>query len=264
MSANPGAPGTQRVKLEGIDSSAFQHSLDRQATEGLKRLPGFDVLLAKFIEFYYERAIYVYNIASNVKVGPKQFPTLYNMLRESCDILDLAEPELYVDQMPVVNAFTFGHNKPFITIYTGTLELMTEEETMGIIAHELGHIKCGHVLYSSMSRILANFAISLAGSTFVLALPVYMVLVSALINWQRLSELSADRASLLVMQNEPTVISTLTKLAGGTEKFAKELDPDEFLRQARIYNEELDQNLLGFIYKFLASTNLSRTHPFAV
>jgi Zn-dependent protease with chaperone function len=252
-----------RIRFESIDASAFQHPDDRQATESLKKLIGFDMLVKKFLEFGYERLLYVYNIASSVKVGPAQFPALYAMLQESCAVLDIPEPELYVRQSPIVNAMTFGHTKPYITLYTGLLELMDEDETMAIIAHELGHIKCGHVLYSTMANLLGILTVQLSQATFGIGLPVFMALKVALMNWQRRAELSSDRASLLVMQDPRVVISALTKIAGGTQKMAAQLDPDEFLKQARIYEEMPDQTLLDRMYRLLAETR-EDYHPFVV
>lgn len=258
-------PNGNRIRFEAIDATAFQHPLDRQATENLKKLVGFDLLVAKFLEFGFERLWYVYNIASAVRVGPKQFPTIYGMLRESCAILDLPEPELYVIQAPMVNAFTNGHTKPYIMLYTGLLELLDEDEIMNVVAHELGHIKCGHVLYSTMANLLGSLTLQIDRATFGLGLPLYMAILAALVNWRRLSEYSADRAGLLVMQNPRPVITTLTKFAGGTHRFANELDPDEFLQQARIYTEEIDQqSFIDRLYRILAATDLVRTHPFTV
>src|SRR6266700_3462942 len=92
-----------------------------------------------------------------------------------------------------------------------------------------------------------------------------MAIAAALVNWRRLAEYSADRAELVVMQNPRIVISSLTKLAGGTHRFASELDPDEFLEQARIYTEEIDQrSLIDQLYRVIAATDLNRTHPFTV
>ncbi|MEP7284510.1 MAG: M48 family metallopeptidase [Chloroflexota bacterium] len=252
-----------RVKFESIDPSAFQHPLDRQATENLKMLIGFDLLVAKFLEFGYERLLYVYNIASSVRVGPTQFPKLYAMLQESCAILDVPEPELYVQQSPVVNAFTFGYTKPYIMLYTGLLDLMDDDETMAVIAHELGHIKCGHMLYLTMANLLTILTVQITHSTFGIGVPVLLALKVALIQWQRRAELSVDRASLLVMQTPRPVLSTLTKLAGGTQKLAGELSLEAFLEQARIYEAMPDQNILDQLYRLLAETR-EDAHPFIV
>lgn len=258
------AAAPERVRLEGIESTAFQHPLDRQATDSLKMLVGFDLLVSKFLEFGYERLLYVYNIASAVKVGPKQFPKLHAALREACAVLDLPEPELYVRQTPIVNALTFGQTRPYVTLYTGLLDLLNEDETLTVIAHELGHIKCGHILYTTMANLLSILTIQVSQMAFGLGTPVFLALKVALMNWLRRAELSADRAALLVMQNPRPVITTLTKLAGGSNKLASELDPDEFLKQARIYNETmLEKGLLDQMYRMLAEVR-EDYHPFVV
>ncbi|MCC7449352.1 MAG: M48 family metallopeptidase [Anaerolineae bacterium] len=261
MSEQTTAP--KRKRFTEIDATAFQHPLDRQATDQLKKLYGFDALVAKFLELRYERLLYVVNIASSVRVGRKQFPRLYDMLLEGCLILDVPEPELYVSQQPLVNALTFGHTKPYIMLYTGLLDLMSDDEIRTVIAHELGHVKCGHVLYSSMANSIRD-VIALAGQmTLGIGSLLGMGIEAALIDWRRRSELSADRAALLVMQDTRPVISTLTKLAGGTRQWADQLDPDQFLEQARQYGVEIEQGIAERLYRALANI-YQGNHPFAV
>ncbi len=261
MSEHTTAPN--RKRFTEIDASAFQHPLDRQATDQLKKLYGFDTLVAKFLELRYERLLYVVNIASSVRVGPKQFPRLYDMLLEGCLILDLPEPELYVSQQPQVNALTFGHTKPYIMLYTGLLDLMNDDEIRTIIAHELGHVKCGHVLYSTMANSIRD-VIALAGQvTLGIGSLIGLGIEAALIDWRRRSELSADRAALLVMQDIRPCIATLTKLAGGTRQWAAQLDPDQFLEQARQYSYEIEQGVPERFYRALANI-YQGNHPFAV
>ena len=262
MTANPTAPN--RVKFEDLEASAFQHPLDRQATDNLKLLVGFDILVAKFLEFGLERLLYVYNIASAVQVGPKQFPRLNDMVHESAEILDVPVPEVFIVQSPVVNALTSGYTRPYVMLYTGLLDLMTEDEIRSTIAHELGHIKCGHVLYLSMANVLSRLTTQVTQMAWGIGTPVYYLLYGALLSWQRRAELSADRAELLVMQDARPVISAMTKFAAGNQRFANELSSEEFLNQARIYNEEMDKNFPDMLYRFMAETDLSRTHPFMV
>ena len=95
---------------------------------------------------------YVTNLSS--ESGRPRHAEIYQMLRIVLPILDIAEPELYVQQ-GVVNGYTSGHNNPFIILQTDLLDVMNEEEIMAVIAHELGHIKCGHVLYYMMARFIS-------------------------------------------------------------------------------------------------------------
>lgn len=257
----------KRIIFKEIDPSMLQHPLDRAAIAQLKKLRGFYTVVTKYMEFGYERIYRVLNNASDVKVGPRQIPALYNMLRESCAVLDMPEPELYVSQVPEVNAYTYGHTRPYIVLYSGLLELMDDDEVMAVIAHELGHIKCGHVLYRTMGLsidvliFIARQFLPVVGQ--VIGFGIQWTIETALINWMRRSELTGDRAALLVMQNPRPCISMLAKLAGGTSKVAYQLDPEEFLNQARAYKEEGESGGVNRFYQFLANSKRG-THPFAV
>jgi Zn-dependent protease with chaperone function len=254
-------PKPTRVPLKGLPPTAFQHPLDRQATENLKKIKGFDWLVGKFIEYGFERIDYITHIGGGIRVGPRQMANHYAMLRECCDVLDMSEPELYVMQGGV-NAYTSGHNHPFIILETGLLELMDDEEIMAVIAHELGHIKCGHVLYKTMARGIKPF-IEMAGkATLGIGSIVGSGVEAGLSAWNRRSELSADRAALLGMQNSQPCVTMLMKLAGGTTRHVQSLDSEQFLNQARAYKEGLDQKTSDRFYRFIA--NMGSSHPFPV
>lgn len=252
-----------RVVLTDIDGAAFQHPLDKESTQNLKRLAGFDRLVAKFLELRYERLLYLYNIASSVRVGPRQFPRLYEMLRESCNVLDVPEPELYVSQQPVVNAYTFGHTRPYIVLYTRLIDLLSDDEVHAAIAHEVGHIKCGHVLYYTMANSIRDVIAIVSQLTLGIGRIVGASIEATLMEWRRRAELSADRAALLAVQNMAPCLSMLTKLAGGTDRMAAELSPEEFLAQARMYNERDENDLLDNFYRTIAEFSQGN-HPFTV
>lgn len=251
----------KRVMLKGVSAAAFQHPLDRQATDKLKKIPGFDKLVAKFIEYGFERVEYVRHVGGAVRVGPKQMPKLHAMLTESCAVLDVAEPELYVQQGPV-NAYTSGHNHPFIVLQTDLLDLMDDDEVMTVIAHELGHIKCGHVLYKQMARWITPLIELVGKATLGFGSMIGVVIEPVLLAWDRRSELSADRAALLVMQDARPCVMTLMKLAGGSARLADQMNPEQFLNQARAYREGMDQNRMDRFYRFMFGAWGS--HPFTV
>src|SRR6266571_1409922 len=262
MSSTEMVPKPKRVSLKSLPAMAFQHPLDMKATESLKKIKGFDWLTAKFVEYGIERIAYVHHVGGSIRVSPKQYSKHYTMLLECCEILDVPEPELYVMQGGV-NAFTSGHNHPFVVLETGLLELMDDDnEVMAVIAHELGHIKCGHVLYKTMARGIKPFLEIAGKATLGVGGLVGTTIEAGLSAWNRRSELSADRAALLVMQDSQPCISMLMKLAGGTERHVEWLDTEQFLNQARAYKEGLDDKMSDRFYRFIA--NMGATHPFAV
>ena len=250
-----------RRRFPGLDPIVLQHPYDRAALGALQRVPGLDIVVRKFIELLPERVAYIQHVAQMVRVSPLQCPHLYSQLQEACAILDIREPELYVAQFPAPNAYTSGHNNPFIVVTTGLLDLMSDEEVLAVIAHELGHIKSGHVLYKTMARGISFLLTLLSDMTLGLGRMIGRSLEVALLEWDRKSEFTADRAGMLVVQDPQVMLSLMMKLSGGTLFQKDQMDAREFLKQADLY-EEVDANVLDRMYKMLMITPLS--HPLTI
>src|SRR5256714_6282290 len=250
-----------RRRFPGLDPAALQHPYDRAALNTLQRVPGLDIIVRKFIELFPERVAYIQNVAQTVRVTRTQCPQLYTQLREACAILDMQEPELYVAQNPLPNAWTSGHVRPYIILTSGLLDLMNEDEILAVIAHELGHIKSGHVLYRTMALSITLILTLIGDVTFGVGRVVGRSLEAALLEWYRMSEFTGDRAALLVVQDPQTMLSLMMKFAGGTLFQRNQLDTQEFLKQADLY-EAVDANLLDRIYKMLLVVPVS--HPLTI
>lgn len=253
-------PKTRR-RFPGLDPAALQHPYDRAALGALQRVPGLDIIIRKFIELFPERVAYIQNVAQTVRVSPAQCSQLYAQLQEACAILDVREPELYVAQYPAPNAYTSGHNHPYIVVTSGLLDLMSEDEVFAVIAHELGHIKSGHILYKTMARVIGLLLTLIGDMTLGIGRLVGRTLEAALLEWDRKSEFSADRAALLAVQDPQVMLTLMMKLAGGTLFQRNQMSASEFLKQADLY-EEVDANLLDRVYKTLLVTPLN--HPLTI
>lgn len=252
----------------GISSAAFRHPLDYQAEQTLRSVPGFDLVARKFVEFLYERPRYVYLMGNAIEVGPRQYASLYQIFRQAVRDLDVTpEPTLFVSQSPVVNAYALGQERPCMVLNSGLLDLMDEAELRSTIAHELGHIKCGHTTLNQMALWAINLVFGLAGATFGLSSLVSTGLIMSFYEWLRKAELSADRAALLVMDDLNPVLRSMMRVSGGSSRYAHELDLEEFIRQSERY-QNLNQDGLNQVYKFLLYNNVSEgtflTHPFSV
>lgn len=247
--------GSQRRILTQISPLAWEHPADRAALNALRKLPGFDLALKKVFGLFGERALRLAFKANAVRVTEKQYPWLHERLIRVCEVLDVAEPpELYVSQTPIVNAGAVGMSMPFIVLNSSMLEVLGPDEVEAVVAHEVGHILSGHVLYRTLLILLLNlvvFRYTLAG------LAVRPILM-ALLEWYRKSELSSDRAGLLGVQDPEVSMRALMHLAGGMR--GQTLELDEFVAQSEEYRE--GGELLDAVYKVL--NVLGQTHPFAV
>ena len=247
--------------LKGLEADEVQHPSDVAATVALKKVPGLDKAIAKIMEYGLERLYYLDNIASNVRVTKDMFGRTYTQLEWGCKILEVDEPELYVTVDPVPNAWTYGHTQPFITLTSGLVDMLDEEELFFVIAHELGHIKAGHVLYTIIARTIAAIMAMIGQATLGIGALLGQGLVFALLEWYRKAELTSDRAGLLCTQDIDPCHRVFMKLAGGSTKLYGEMNRDEFMRQIREY-EDADRSDLNRAYKLLLT--LGRTHPYAI
>ena len=255
---------TARRKLKtfpDLDPALVMHPWDLSATRALGKVPGLEMLTKKVMEYGFERVFYLENTADNVRVGEKMFPRLHRLLRWSCKILGVEEPEMYVSTDPVPNAYTYGHKRPFIVVTSGLVDMLDEHEQMFVIAHELGHIRFGHVLYTVLARNLSVILELIGKATLGIGQLVGFGLALPLFDWYRKAELSADRAGLLCVQDKDVPIQVFMKLAGGSPRMYAEMDQDEFMKQIRAY-EEADESTLNKAYKVLLTA--FRTHPFPI
>ncbi len=256
-------------RYPGISSEAFRHPLDREAEKALRSLPGFDLVARKFVEFLSERPQFVYHMGNSIQVGPRQYASVYRLFRECVASLDVTpEPALFISQNPFANAYALGQERPLLTLYSGLLDVMGETELRAVLAHELGHIKCGHTTLSQMAIWLLQTMMFVGQVTLGLSnLVLSSGLLLALYEWKRKSELSADRAALLATDDPEGVLQSMLRIAGGTVSHGHELSLAEFKRQAARY-EELDRDNLNQVYKFFLYNNLGQgvflSHPFVV
>lgn len=251
----------------GISCDAFRHPLDQQAEATLRSVPGFDLVARKFVEFVYERPQSVYLMGNAIQVGPQQYSSLYPMFRECVQSLDVhPAPTLFVAQSPAVNSYAVGEEQPCVVVNTGLLELLSDEQIQAVMAHELGHIKCGHTTLTQMGRWAMKTAAIVGDLTLGIGNFISTGLIYAFYEWRRMAELSSDRAALLVMDDWQLVGRTMMQVAGGSHRFANEVDFAAFEKQADDY-QNLDGDGLNQVYKFLlynGGQGSILSHPFPV
>lgn len=251
-------------KFADLSKHDYVHPADSKALAALKAIPGIDTALKQLLKVTGESAMRVSFMASAVQITPKQCPDLYAKLQVACTTLGVDMPDFFLQQNPVVNAFTGGVDKAVIVLWTGLVEKLNDEELLAVIAHEVGHIHAEHVLYLTAARLIealmnASVAAIVPGSDIIKFL-VSAGISSALLAWARRAELSCDRAALLVTQDPHIIGRTMMKLAGGT--YASKIDYDEFLNQARDFQKNYDENKLDRFWADLLNAGL--THPFPI
>lgn len=250
-------------KFAELDKHEYVHPADSRALAALRMIPGIDSALKKLLAVTGESAIRVIFTASAVKVTPQQCPDLHAKLQVACTTLGVDMPELFVQQNPIVNAFTGGVERPVIVLHSSLIERLSDEEVLAVIAHEVGHIHAEHVLYLTAARLLeavASVALAAAPIAAIITQLLSGSMRAALLAWARRAELSCDRAALLVTQDADVIGRTMMKLCGGT--FASKVDYEQFLAQARDFQKNYDEKALDRFWADIISSGMS--HPFPV
>lgn len=253
-----GGPSMQatRARYPGLAPAHFTHPADEAALQTVRNLPLINTVLKRMIQYGYEKMLRVQAMSDSVKATRRSYATLHEALCDICERLDMPLPDLFVKQHPVPNAQSTGAEFPFIVVHTGLVDLLSDDEVYCVLAHECGHMKCGHVLYHMVARFLTATAEMLG----VAGLPLQGMLIG-LMEWSRKAELTADRAALLCAQDAGLIQNALMKLAGGSTRLTGQVDFEDFLRQSDMFEAMTAGLNLNKFYRLLAV--LPMTHPFA-
>src|ERR1700739_1713830 len=87
-----------------------------------------------------------------------QLPRVYDVVERMTQRIGLPMPKIYVIPTDSPNAFATGRNPTHasVAVTHGILDLLTDEELEGVLAHELGHVKNRDILTSSVAATLAG------------------------------------------------------------------------------------------------------------
>lgn len=235
----------------------FIHPNDAKALDALKAIPAFTLLSRKFSEIFGEREGKIENLSSNIRISERQFPEIFKMLPPICEKLEIPVPELYLEQTPIINAYTLGVTTPYIRLTSGLLNNCSTDVIKAVIAHECGHIVCRHTSYKNMARFFLGVGASLINVPFL-----SFALKYALLYWDRCSEYSADRVSAFASGGSELVVKTMTELACGSPALLEKIDRDEFLKQAEDFHSYSDES--GWNKFLMYCALLEENHPFVV
>jgi Zn-dependent protease with chaperone function len=228
-----------------FSASDVVHPFDESAKRQLESMTGLQATVQAYMKVFSEREAHNVHLSECLRLGPQQVPEVYRLLPPICDAFGIPEPELYL-ALGDVNAYTFGHTRTSIVLFSGLLEQLADDEVEAVIAHEAGHILCQHVLYQSMAQVLeaareiGSFA-PIPGLGPLLALASVPV-QSALTSWSHKSELSADRAAAAYLGGADAMTRVMFRFAGlradspyvhSVELFAQQALEWEALRESR-------------------------------
>ena len=91
------------------------------------------------------------------EVVPAEAPVLYRTVKELAMLDNLPMPKVYIYPSDNPNAFATGRdpNHAAVAVSTGILDILSEQELKGVLAHELSHVKNRDILIATCAATLA-------------------------------------------------------------------------------------------------------------
>jgi heat shock protein HtpX len=169
------------------------------------------------------------------EVGEGDAPSLVRLVRQLAEQADLPMPKVYVMENDQPNAFATGRNpdNAAVAVTQGLLGRLSQEETAGVLAHELAHIKNRDTLTMTVTAtlagaisMLANFGLFFGGSRnnplgfvgvllIAILAPMAAMLVQMAIS--RAREYEADRIGAEICGRPLWLATALEKIAGAAK-----------------------------------------------
>jgi len=92
------------------------------------------------------------------EVAEADYPEFYGMVRQLAISAGMPMPKVYLIESDTPNAFATGRNPEHAAVAAtaGILRILSREELMGVMAHELTHVRNRDILISSIAATIAG------------------------------------------------------------------------------------------------------------
>jgi len=220
----------------------------------------FFALLMNFGAFFFSDKIVL--MMYHAKEAKKtEHPQLHHMIEDIVHKANLPKPKVYVIPTPTPNAFATGRNPKHAAVActTGIMELLTQDELKGVLAHEVAHIKNRDILITTVAATIAGVISYLA----------QMAQFAAIFGNRDEREGGSNVAGMLVLAILTPIIATIIQLAisrsreyHADETGAKTLNNSRGLASAlKKIEAGVKQHPLGFGHP--ATSSLFILNPFS-
>lgn len=217
----------------------YRHDLEKRAFAILSSFPEFHRLCEAYNAEFCDKANQLSHLSMGIKLSENQMPEIYGLLPPICKKLGIDIPALYYENSEEINAWTVGSASPYIVVTSELVEKLPAKLIASVLAHECGHIACKHQFHSTIARQLVK---EKDKNTFSLIPGIKRNmsrrLISALMFWDRCTELSADRAAVLCDGDIETTVETLIRVHG----YGDNINRKEFVKQALDLKQMLDES----------------------
>jgi Zn-dependent protease with chaperone function len=148
-------------------------------------------------------------LGSSVKVSDYHYPRIFEAARKAGAALRVRVPTIFATPSDDIAIKALGmEDSPYLVVNMKLADLLDDTALVSAIAHELGHVQNGHVLYSTALHYLRHSA------AFFVRWAVQPAIVT-LQAWSRRAEITCDRAALLAIRDLDLALRSMVTVAMG-------------------------------------------------
>ena len=177
-----------------------------------------------------------------------EMPWLFEGIKQLTQNADIPMPKLYIINNPMPNAFATGKNPSHaaVAVTDSIVAMLTKDELLGVLAHELSHVKNRDILIGSVAATLAGAIFMLArfaqwGAMFggnnrqngnfrlimlllvgIIA-PIAAMLIQSAVSRSR--EFQADASGARISHNPMALASALRKISAPAARYGENVNP---------------------------------------
>ncbi len=183
------------------------------------------------------------------EVTEVDYPEFYGLVRQLAAHAGIPMPRVYIIDSETPNAFATGRNPEHAAVAatTGIMRILTRDELLGVMAHELSHVKHRDILISSIAATIAGAIAYLAhmaqwaaifgggrdrdeeggGAVGLIVMAIVLPIAAMLIQMaiSRAREYEADRGGAAVSGNPLFLANALRKLEMANRQIPMEANP---------------------------------------
>jgi heat shock protein HtpX len=151
--------GALVIEVVGNSDAPFDYYLRAALSDVIRTLPYSTgaALLWIVIAYFFHQSI-IDAVTGGREVTRQEQPRLYNLLENLCISRGIPMPKLKVMDSDALNAFATGLNRRqyAVTVTTGILNTLNDQEMEAVLGHELTHIRNGDVQMMVIAVIIAG------------------------------------------------------------------------------------------------------------
>ncbi|MEI6514221.1 MAG: M48 family metallopeptidase [bacterium] len=198
---------------------------DRQMMTRLESVRGLKEMATRFINEISEPWVSGQLAGTGVRASERQLPELHKQVYTLAASFGVPMPHVYIVSDSNLNAVTYGTgNQCFISLTNALYEQLSPQQLAFVLGHEIGHIHCRHVLYITMARWFFDDTKSRSDRNA-------NELLTAIMDWMRTSEISADRAGLVACGDKDVACKALVAMVVGSRNLAEKIDVNEYIAE---------------------------------